>query len=147
MYSLFVCSFENIRRIILWTLIPAAFACNKQMTSGIKVSPRHFKIQTPFMLSSRGIIVNTYWGNEKKHHVLCLDNYSPSWIKSSVIEYNKWFSKAENLGFKTSTADGSRIQGDVGICDILFFENIVFTDVPFYVMPDNPSDNKNDDGV
>jgi len=124
-----------------------AFACSKQMTSAISVSPKHFKVQTPFMLDGRGIIINTYWGSEKKHYVLCLDNYSPSWIKSSVIQYNQSFIKSRDVSFKTSTADGLPIQGDVGICDTLSFENIIFRNVPFYVMPYNPNDNKNDDGV
>jgi hypothetical protein len=81
-------------------------------------------------------MVNTYWGNEKKHHVLYLDNHSPSWIKSSAIEYNQSFTKSKELRFKTSTADGSSVQGDVGVCDSLFFESIAFKNVPFYVMRD-----------
>jgi hypothetical protein len=111
------------------------------------MSPQNFKVQTPFMLSGRGIIINTYWGNEKRHHVLCLDNHSPSWIKSSQIVYDKSFLKSRDLSFKTSTADGTPIRGDVGICDSLTFENIIFRKIPFYIMPNNPEDNKNDDGV
>lgn len=113
----------------------------------IDVSPKHFKVRTPFILDERGIIINTYWGSEKKHHVLCLDNYSPSWIKSSVIHNDRSFTKSDKFGFKTSTADGSSIQGDVGICDSLFFENIVFRNTPFYIIRNNSENNKTNDGV
>jgi predicted aspartyl protease len=117
------------------------------MTSVIDISPKHFKVRIPFMLDGRGIIINTYWGSEKKHHVLCLDNYSPSWIKSSLIQYGRSFTKSSRFGFKTSTADGSPIQGDVGICDSLSFENIVFRNIPFYIIRNNSENNKTDDGV
>ncbi len=147
MFSFLIYLYNHINRIILGILIYITLGCNNQMNSTISISPLNFKVQTPFMLSGRGIIVNTYWGSEKRHHVLCLDNYSPSWIKSSEIKYDKSFIKSKNLSFKTSTADGTQIQGNVGICDSLTFENIVFGKIPFYIMPNNPKDNKNDDGV
>jgi predicted aspartyl protease len=147
MFSSFVYLQNHISRIIPALLISAAFGCGNQMNSDIDISAKHFKVRTPFILNGRGIIINTYWGSEKKHHVLCLDNYSPSWIKDSLIQYDQSFIKSGNPGFKTFTADGSSIQGDVGICDSLSFANIVFIKVPFYVMPNNPKDNKNDDGV
>ncbi|MDQ2720567.1 MAG: retropepsin-like domain-containing protein [Bacteroidota bacterium] len=138
---------SNISRITLIVLLSVAFKCTNHKSLSIDVSPKHFKVQIPFMLSGRGIIINTYWGNKKKHHVLCLDNHSPSWIKSSVIQYDHPFVKSGSLSFKTFTADGSPIQGDVGICDSLSFETILFRNIPFYVMPDHPKDNKNDDGI
>ncbi len=147
MNSLLVYSYNSIRRITPCILILVVFGCSYQKISVMAVSPKHFKVQTPFMLDGRGIIINTYWGSEKKHYVLCLDNHSPSWIKSSLIQYNQSFIKSKNVSFKTSTADGSPIQGDVGICDSLSFENIVFRNVTFYVMPYNTKGNKNDDGV
>lgn len=146
MFLLLTYLYNKAPRIVPGILILLAFGCSNKTTSTITVSPKHFRFQTPFLLDGRGIIINTYWGSEKKHHVLCLDNYSPSWIKSSLIQYNYSFKKS-NLSFKSSTADGSPIQGDVGICDSLFFGNIVFSNVPFYVMPENLKDNKNDDGV
>ena len=39
------------------------------------------------------------------------------------------------------------VKGEIGICDTLRFEGVTFTDVPFYVMPENAKDNANDDGV
>lgn len=147
MFSIDVYLNNNISKITLAILIFVAFGCSNRKISVIDISPKHFKVQMPFMLAGRGIIINTYWGSEKKHHVLCLDNNSPSWIKSSLIQYDQSFIKSSNLGFKTTTADGSPIQGDVGICDSLSFENILFRNIPFYVMPDNSKDNKNDDGV
>jgi predicted aspartyl protease len=128
-------------------LIVTAFGCRPPMAPAIDVAPKHFKVQTPFLLNSRGILINTYWGRERKHHVLCLDNHSPSWIKSSLVQYDQSFKKSKNLGFKTSTADGSAIQGEVGICDSLFFENTAFKNVPFYVMPDSSKDDRTGDGV
>jgi hypothetical protein len=138
---------NHILKIIFAILVLIATGCSDPNTPSIDVSPKHFKIQTPFILNSRGIIINTYWGSEKKHHVLCLDTHSPSWIKSSVVNYDHSFTKSRKLGFKTSAADGSPIQGDVGICDSFSFENIVFKKVPFYVMPENVKDDKEDDGV
>ncbi len=147
MHSLFLYSYNNIQKAILFTSILLVFGCKNQLNSSIAVFPKHFKVQTAFMLDGHGIIINTYWGSEKKHHVICLDNYSPSWIKSSLIQYNQSFIKSNDVSFKTHTADGLAIQGDVGVCDSVSFENIVFTNVPFYIMPDSSSDNKNDDGV
>lgn len=147
MYSTLLYTYSNIKKTIFYISILLVFGCDNQMTSPVLVSTKHFKIQTSFMLDDRGIIINTYWGTEKKHYVLCLDNFSPSWIKSSLVHYNRSFTKSKNVSFKTYTADGSPIQGDVGICDSLSFENVVFKNVPFYVMPDNANDSKNDDGV
>ena len=147
MFSLAPCLYNKISKITVGVLISISFGCSNQMTPAITVSPKHFKVELPFILNGRGIIINTYWGTKKKHHVLCLDNYSPSWIKSSAIQYDKSFTKDNDVSFKTSTADGSPIQGDIGICDSLAFANIVFTKIPFYVMPGNSNENKNDDGV
>lgn len=138
---------HHINRIIVAILVSGILACSNQTNLPISVSPKNFKVQIPFMLDARGIIINTYWGSGKKHYVLCLDNYSPSWVKRSVIAYDKSFSKSTGPGFKTATADGSPITGDVGICDSLSFENITFKKVPFYVMPNEFKDSKNDDGV
>lgn len=142
-----VYSCNSISRITLGILIATVFSCKHQMTPTIGISPMHFKVRTPFIVDGSGIIINTYWGKEKKHHVLCLDNHSPSWIKSSLVQYNQSFIKSEDLGFKTSTADGSSIQGDIGVCDSVFFENIVFKNVPFYIMPDSSKGNRTNDGV
>lgn len=147
MHSSFVYYCNNIIKIGLGVLIVTSFSCSHRMASTIDVSPKNFKIQIPFIINESGIIINTYWGSLKKHYVLCLDNNSPSWIKRSVVHYDQSFVKSRNLGFKTSTADGSHIQGEVGICDSVFFENIAFRNIPFYVMPDNSKDNKTDDGV
>ena len=121
--------------------------CTHQINLGVSVSPKNFKIQTPFILTNRGIIINTYWGTDKRHHVLCLDNYSPSWINSALIKYDKSFSKSKDYNFNTSTADGTPIHGNIGICDSLTFENVTFTKAPFYVMQHKTEDNTNDDGV
>jgi hypothetical protein len=136
-----------IERSIISILISATLGCTSQINPVVSVSPKNFKVQIPFILNGRGIIINTYWGTEKSHHVLCLDNYSPSWIKGPLIKYDKSFIRYKDHNFKTSTADGTRIQGEIGVCDSLTFENIMFTKVPFYVMPYNSKDDANDDGI
>lgn len=140
--------FNKVTLTALYTLILfSTCSCGHKLTPVVSVYPKHFKVQTPFILDSRGIIINTYWGSDRQHHVLCIDNHSPSWIKSSVIQFNKSFVKSKRINFKTSTADGTTINGDVGICDSIYFTDIVFSNIPFYVMPENSKDTKNDDGV
>jgi hypothetical protein len=143
-------SFRNISRgIIIAALImfvAATFNCCVNLFSYVDVYPSHFKIHTPFILNG-GIMINTYWGNKKKHHVLYLDNHSPSWIRNSLIQFDEPFTKSKNVAFKTSTADGSPVQGDVGICDSLFFEGITFNKVPFYVIRDSSKNNTTVDGA
>ncbi len=141
-------TYRHFERIKIAVLLFIVFGCGSQRNSTISLSPKNFKIQVPFMLDKRGIIINTYWGSEKKHYVLCLDNFSPSWIKNSVIKYDKSFTQS-NQRFKTSTADGTSIKGDVGICDSLTFENITFRKIPFYLMADDSKEDTNleDDGV
>lgn len=147
MHSLLFYFRNSIIVMSFWALLLITFSCNHNLARGISVYPNHFKIETPFISDSRGIIINTYWGGDRQHYVLCLDNHSPSWIKSSVIQFNKFFIKSNEINFKTSTADGTPIKGNVGICDSIYFENIVFRNIPFYIMPENSKDTKNDDGV
>ncbi len=147
MHSLLFYFRNSIIVTSFWGLLLIAFSCNHNLARGISVYPNHFKIETPFISDSRGIIINTYWGSDRQHYVLCLDNHSPSWIKSSVIQFNKFFIKSNEINFKTSTADGTPVKGNVGICDSIYFENIVFRNIPFYIMPENSKDTKNDDGV
>jgi len=89
MYSTLLYSYSNIKKTIFYISILLVFGCDNQMTSPVLVSPKHFKVQTPFMLDDRGIIINTYWGTEKKHYVLCLDNFSPSWIKRNLDSFKE----------------------------------------------------------
>ncbi len=87
MISSFIYLYSRIKKIIPGVLLIITFGCSNQINSATAVTPKKFKVQVPFIRSARGIIINTYWGAGKKHHVLCLDNYSPPWIKSSVIQY------------------------------------------------------------
>lgn len=121
--------------------------CGHQLASGVDVSPRHFKVQTPFILDKRGVIINTYWGRGREHHVLCLDNNSPSWVRASVVHYTHSLTKSTDVRFKTLTADGSPIEGEVALCDSLFFGEVTLGRVPFYVMPEQDSAATISDGV
>ncbi len=131
MFSLINYLYNHSEKITLSFLICITMGCTHQINLGVSVSPKNFKIQTPFILTNRGIIINTYWGTDKRHHVLCLDNYSPSWINSALIKYDKSFSKSKDHNFNTSTADGTPIHGNIGICDSLTFGNVTFTKAPF----------------
>ncbi|HTR31667.1 MAG TPA: hypothetical protein VMH27_20485 [Puia sp.] len=123
------------------------FGCWRPEASTGEVLPGHFKVEVPFMLDKRGIIVNTYWGKQRTHHVLCLDNLSPSWVDTSVSNHDHSLVRSSNLKFETLTADGTRVHGDVEYCDSLFFEGVEFRAVPFYVMPNNFGHLNSDDGV
>lgn len=111
---------QRISKVLVAVVLSLALGCNHRLVSTVHVSPTHFKVQIPFILNERGIIVNTYWGSSRVHHVLCLDNYSPSWIHASAIQPTLSFKQSNDLKFKTSTADGSPVQGAVGVCDSLF---------------------------
>ena len=138
---------KKVTTALLFVVLLLSLGCDNQLASNVDVSPKHFKVQIPFILDRRGIIVNTYWGSGREHHVLCLDNYSPSWIKSSAVQFSQSFTKSKDLHFKTSTADGSSIQGEVALCDSLFFGHVAFSQVPFYIMPDKGSAAKTNEGV
>ena len=141
------CPDKLCRSILVVVLLSAvaAFACRRNST--VKVSPAHFKVQTPFMFDRRGIIVNTYWGAEHSHHVLCLDNLSPTWIDSTVFSQDKKMVKSSEFNFRTYAADGTKILGSVGISDSVFFEGVKFEGLMYYVMPEKASGRRNDDGV
>ncbi|HXB42797.1 MAG TPA: hypothetical protein VNV85_02020 [Puia sp.] len=140
-------TYNHLNKIIVAASFSIILGCGRKTNSYIIISPKNFKVQVPFILDARGIIINTYWGKEKIHHVLCLDNYSSSWLKSSVADLSKLLGKSQNLKFKTYTAVGTPVKGEVGVCDSFTFENITFKKALFYIMPSELKDNKNDDGV
>ena len=134
-------------QITCWSLTSFLPGCASQQKQQPAVFPKNFKVRVPFIVNGRGIIVNTYWGTKRKHHVLCIDNHSPSWIKRPLVQYDQSFIRSEDQTFKTASADGTAIKGEIGICDTLRFEGVTFTDVPFYVIPENAKENTSDDGV
>ena len=142
----YVHSCKPIQQILTAVIGIIFLGCGCQKKTAIHVFPRAFNIQVPMTFNDRGIVIKTYWGAEKKCHLLRLDNFSPSWIQSSAAGYSSSFKKSGQR-FKTSTADGTSIKGAVGICDSLVFESLLFTEVPFYVMATVPNDKRNDDGV
>ncbi|MES2893204.1 MAG: hypothetical protein V4725_14360 [Bacteroidota bacterium] len=131
----------------LFACTAVIFGCSSESVSPPAIVPRHFKVEVPFLLTSRGIIINTYWGAKRTHHVLCLDNYSPSWIREGAIQYDNSFVRLKKQTFKTTTADGTPVAGEVGLCDSLRFEDLTFLNAPFYVMPAQADGKENDDGV
>ena len=61
MLSLLTSSYNNTAKIVLAAITYTLVACNAQSVSPVSISPKHFKVKTPFMLDKRGIIINTYW--------------------------------------------------------------------------------------
>lgn len=120
--------------------------CNRDPYKSISVYPEHFKITTPFIIGTHGILINTNWGEDKRHHVLFIDNYSPSWIKKSVVQADNLLLKGSEFKFRTSTGSGKPLEGKVGICDSLAFESVAFKKVPFYII-DSDTNDKTYDGV
>ncbi|MEP6748183.1 MAG: hypothetical protein ABJB86_10695 [Bacteroidota bacterium] len=94
--------------------------------------PEHFNIQIPFQSDSKGIIISTFWGVNKKEYKLYLDNHSPSWVNDAVLKNNPSVLRSNNLLYKTTTADGKNIHGDVYMCDKINIGELSFKNVAFY---------------
>jgi len=86
----------------------------------------------PIRLNERGIIIPTYWGNDSVEHLLYWDNHSPSWADFNIIKDNSSIKKSKEYNYRTTTADGTPIKGDVYFCDKISLGNVSFFDSPFY---------------
>jgi hypothetical protein len=112
------------------------FFVNGICFSQTNIYPVNFKVQMPFQTDSKGIIIETYWGLSHAKQRLHWDNHSPTWANNSVIVNNNSITKPKKNSYRTTTADGTFIQGDVFVCDSIFLPgNIFFTDVTSYRIP------------
>lgn len=127
-------------RLLISLVITWLFGCRSDPYSSINIAPGHFKMSTPFLIGTHGILINTNWGADKKHHVLFIDNFSPSWIKKSVLQADGRLLHNSAYNFKTSTGSGKLLEGNVGLCDSLLFGAVAFNKAPFYIIDSEPDD-------
>jgi len=108
----------------------------------VKLSPKHFKVEFNHDSYAPEIQLPVYLGN--KRYTLQFDNHSPSWVNDKIIAENSSVRKLNNTSYSTSVADGSRIHGDVYVCDSVFIGSLLINDVLMYKIS-NTGDRK--DGV
>ncbi|MGZ4049325.1 MAG: hypothetical protein ACXVNN_08175 [Bacteroidia bacterium] len=107
-------------------------SCTKNLAPNVIVHPKDFKIQIPVRLNEKGIIITTYWGKDSIEHLLYWDNHSPSWADFNIIKDTASLKKSEDYNYRTTTADGTPIQGNVYMCDKISLGNVSFSNIPFY---------------
>lgn len=98
-----------------------------------------FKCTIPYLESERGMMVDCYWGKGAVRHQMLWDNHSPTWVNDDVIYKNSSVFKEEDWRYRTSTADGLIIQGDVYSCDQMMLGDRILRDVKMYHIPDKNS--------
>lgn len=81
-------------------------------------------------------MLRSAWGSERNEYAFQFDNHSPTWVNNKVISATKSLKKARNISYRTSTADGKAITGDVFICDSVFIDNVAFSNVLVYNIND-----------
>jgi len=86
----------------------------------------------PLRVTPQGIIVTTYWGRSGLHRELLWDNDSPTWINDISLLDAGSVAKNSTAFYSTTTADGTRIKGEVYTCDTVGLGRVVFANVPFY---------------
>ena len=106
--------------------------CSKNLAPNIIVHPKDFKTQIPIRLNEQGIIITTYWGRDSIEHLLYWDNHSPSWADFNIIKDSTSLKKSQIYNYRTTTADGTFIQGDVYLCNKVSLGNVSFFSIPFY---------------
>jgi hypothetical protein len=121
--------------------------CRQPVINNVTAFPGNFKVQLPFHNDSKGIIIATYWGSAKKGYNLYLDNHSPTWTNDNVIRNNVSISKSKDFLYRTTTADGTVIEGDVYICDSINLGSVRFANVPFYNISNKTNEGKTDGAI
>lgn len=99
------------------------------------VDADQFKVVIPFKMDNRGIIIESRWGNTV--YPLYFDNHSPAWLDPEAYENNQAVSLSDEFAYRTSTADGNKIKGDVFICDSVLIGDVAFRHVLFYSINKN----------
>ena len=107
-------------------------SCTQQADLPIIVSRKDFKVTFPYEVDRVGIFINTRWGTSKTIQRLYLDNHSPTWANDSFISGNGAIRKSKSYEYRTKTAEGFELNGDVYICDSISIAEIVFKNVPYY---------------
>jgi hypothetical protein len=100
----------------------------------VTLSPKHFKVQFNHESYAPTVMLPVYLGNNK--YTLQFDNHSPTWVNDKIIAENRSVRKLKNTSYSTSVADGSKIQGDVYICDSVTIGGLHLNDVLMYKISD-----------
>jgi len=98
--------------------------------------PKNFKTIMPLEINERGIVIPTYWGQNKIRVDLLWDNNSPTWANEGIIRDVTPVSKSKNYFYSTTTADGSGIKGNIYECNKISLGDITFLNIPFYEIDD-----------
>jgi hypothetical protein len=106
--------------------------CAQHPEADTKVLPASFRLTMPLHITPRGIIVTTYWGKSGLHRELLWDNDSPTWINDIALLDAGSVTKSSPAFYSTTTADGTRIKGEVYTCDTVGLGRVLFAHVPFY---------------
>jgi hypothetical protein len=133
MKLLFTDKLHFLKKYILFLMFfCTSYRCSKNLETNITLQPKNFKTQVPIRLNEQGIIITTYWGKDSIEHLLYWDNHSPSWADFNIIKDTGSLKKSQNYNYRTTTADGTPIQGDVYLCDKISLGNVSFSNIPFY---------------
>ncbi len=116
----------------LLILVCGSFNCSKNLPPNVVVQPANFKIQLPARFNEYGILINTYWGKDSVEHLLYWDNHSPCWADFNIIKDSATLKKSQTYNYRTTTAEGASIQGDVYVCNKISLGNVAFFNIPFY---------------
>ncbi|HEY5405488.1 MAG TPA: hypothetical protein VIJ92_00310 [Ginsengibacter sp.] len=116
----------------LLVLVGSSFSCSKNLQPNVIIQPANFKIQIPTRFNEYGILINTYWGKDSIEHTLYWDNHSPCWADFNIIKDSATIKKSQIYNYRTTTAEGALIQGDVYICNKIALRNVAFFNIPFY---------------
>lgn len=125
------------------------YSCSTYTGRNVTVTPRTFKIQMKLEENKNGFLVKTLWGENKTPHFLNWDNHSPTWGSNKIIRGNPSVTKSNEFKYRTSTADGTYIHGDVFKCAKIALGNVNFNDFLFYYIPEqkNQENSEKVDGV
>jgi hypothetical protein len=121
------------------TIYYVMHACRVLPDASPDIEPRNFKTEMYFDYGARGMMIDSYWGQEKIKHRMLWDNHSPTWVNDAVINNNASISKLSDYEYRTVTADGNEIQGAVYTCDKVLLGGIEFRNVRTYLISNKNS--------
>jgi len=113
-------------------LLSGLSGCAQHPGAATTALPIRFKLTMPLHITPQGIIVTTYWGRSGLHRELLWDNDSPTWINDIALLDAGSVMKNLPAFYSTTTADGTRIKGEVYTCDTVGLGRVIFANVPFY---------------